>query len=223
MHQTQVSGFRKAIQIGVDSMEHAPLDALSDEDVGRMVDSKIPIVPTIKVWRDELLLDRITDLIENKGSDYLCPEPLRQTRAIMNIFQKGITPEMAKKEYFPNLALIERQLPVMMENVARLHQKGAAIGCGTDSGGTLFSFFGKFFEEIENLIAMGFSTFEALQSATLVNARILGLDDKLGTIEPGKLADFVVLDGDPLADIRALRAVHMVVKEGETAYKKREG
>jgi imidazolonepropionase-like amidohydrolase len=218
MHQTQVSGFRKAIELGVDSMEHAPLDALTDEDIGRMVDSNIPIVPTIKVWRDELLLDRVAELLEPEYNTYLCPEPLRQIRALLKTFKNGITPEMAKKAYFPNLAMIERQLPVMMENVARLHKNGVNIGCGTDSGGTEFSFFGRFYEEIENLMEMGFSAFEALQSAMTINARILHLDDKLGTIEPGKLADFVVLDGNPLKDISALRQVRMVVKQGTIVY-----
>jgi len=51
-----------------------------------------------------------------------------------------------------------------------------------------------------------------------VNARILQLDDKLGTLEAGKLADFVALDGNPLADIKALRRVRKVVKEGELIF-----
>lgn len=218
MHQTQVSGFRKAIELGVDSMEHAPLDVLTDEDIGQMVDSGIPIVPTIKVWRDELLQDRVAELISSEGDAYLCPESIRQTQAVLKMFKIGITQEMSKKKYFPDLVLLERQLPVMMENVKRLYKKGATIGCGTDSGGSLFSVFGRYYEEIENLMEVGLSAFEALKSATIGNARILRLEDKLGTIESGKLADFVVLDKDPLRDILALQQVRMVVKEGSIVF-----
>jgi imidazolonepropionase-like amidohydrolase len=72
---------------------------------------------------------------------------------------------------------------------------------------------------MDNLAEAGFTPFEVLLSATAVNARILRLEDKLGTLEPGKLADFVVLDGAPLADTAALRQVRMVVKEGEFVYR----
>ena len=68
------------------------------------------------------------------------------------------------------------------------------------------------------MLEVGLSPFEALRSATVENARILRLENNLGTIELGKLADFVVLDGDPLIDMTALRQVRMVVKEGAIAY-----
>ncbi len=216
MHQIWVSGFRKAVALGVDSMEHAPLDALTDDDIGRMTDAGIPIVPTLKVFGVSLL-----DWIDKEGENYLCPEPLRQVRALLKVYRKGVTLEMAQGEYYINTALLLRQFPVVMENVLKLHRAGATIGCGTDSGGLPFAVFGRIFEEIDNLVKAGFTPFEALRSATAVNARILRLEDKLGTLQPGKLADFTVLDGNPLADTTALRRVRMVVKEGAIVH--REG
>jgi len=218
MHQTQVSGFRKAIELGVDSMEHAPLDALTDEDICRMVGTGIPIVPTINVMREDLLLNQIAVWMDKEGENYFCPESLRQTRELLKLLQRGITPEIAQTGYYADKAMFIRQFPVLMENVRRLHTAGAVIGCGTDAGGAPFTVFGRFYEEIDSLLEVGLSPFEALQSATAVNARILHLEDKLGTIEPGKLADFVVLDGDPVTDTMALRQVRMVVKEGTIVY-----
>jgi imidazolonepropionase-like amidohydrolase len=220
MHQTWVSGFRKAVELRVDSMEHAPLDALTDEDIGRMVDTGIPIVPTGAIMRECVQLDRVALWMDTEGESYLCPESLRQTRALLRIYQGGITRAIAQKGYYLDIAMHERQVPVMMENVRRLHAAGAIIGCGTDSG-FLFSVFGRFHEEIENLLDVGLSPLEALRSATAVNARILRVEDKLGTLEPSKLADFVVLDGNPLADTMVLRRVKMVVKEGAIVH--REG
>jgi imidazolonepropionase-like amidohydrolase len=219
MHQLWVSGFRKAVEMGVDSMEHAPLDALTDEDIARMVDAGVPIVPTLEVFASIVNLPDWLDTAE--GEDYLCSEPLKQTREMLAIYRGGITPEMAKKEYYDDLSKLPRRFSVMMENVGRLHRTGATIGCGTDSGGAPFAVFGRIHAEIDNLMEAGMTPFEALRSATAVNARILHLDAKLGTIEPGKLADFVALDGNPLQDTTALRRVRAVVKAGDIVY--REG
>ncbi|MCK4681481.1 amidohydrolase family protein, partial [Candidatus Bipolaricaulota bacterium] len=104
MHQTQVSGFRKAIELGVDSMEHAPLDALTDEDICRMVDAGIPIVPTINVMREDLLLNQIAVWMDKEGENYLCPESLRQTRELLKLLQRGITSEIAQTGYYADKA-----------------------------------------------------------------------------------------------------------------------
>ena len=72
--------------------------------------------------------------------------------------------------------------------------------------------------ELELLVKAGMAPMQAIQSATRVGAEVLGLADDLGTIEAGKLADLVVVDGDPLADIRVLQdreRIVAVVKEGE--------
>ncbi len=68
--------------------------------------------------------------------------------------------------------------------------------------------------EIELLVAAGMSPAAALRSATSVNARILGLDDKLGAIREGLLADLVAVEGDPLREIGAVRRVRMVMQAG---------
>jgi imidazolonepropionase-like amidohydrolase len=64
------------------------------------------------------------------------------------------------------------------------------------------------------MVEAGLRPLEAIQTATLNAARMLGREAELGSIEPGKLADLVVLDADPLADIRNLRLVDHVVKGG---------
>jgi imidazolonepropionase-like amidohydrolase len=70
-------------------------------------------------------------------------------------------------------------------------------------------------EEIETLIEAGYGPMEAIKAATLGGAQLCGKDDELGTLEPGKLADFIVVEGNPLqAPTIALRKIKAVFKGG---------
>jgi imidazolonepropionase-like amidohydrolase len=68
--------------------------------------------------------------------------------------------------------------------------------------------------ELEQYVAGGLSPLEALRAVTVENAAALGAAGDLGTIAPGKLADLVMVDGNPLANIRDLRRVTRVMKDG---------
>jgi imidazolonepropionase-like amidohydrolase len=102
------------------------------------------------------------------------------------------------------------QLPVAMRNLATLDKAGVPIAMGTDTG-PLGRFQG-FFElmEMEMMVDAGLSPRTVLTSATLGAARCLRLDRELGSLEPGKWADFVVLDASPLTDMRNIRRQHSV-------------
>jgi imidazolonepropionase-like amidohydrolase len=100
---------------------------------------------------------------------------------------------------------------------------GVRIACGTDTGvpGTQF---GRNAEELAHLFAHGLTAERALRAATGDAAAVLGWTERLGTLEAGKLADLVLVDGDPLADIACLadRArIHLVVKGGVVAADRR--
>ncbi len=87
---------------------------------------------------------------------------------------------------------------------------------GADAG-TPFNGHGENLRELELLVGIGFSHMEAVRSATGVAADTLGLGSRLGTIEPGKWADLIVVEGDPLKDITVLRRkekIVVVMKDG---------
>ena len=69
--------------------------------------------------------------------------------------------------------------------------------------------------ELAAYVEAGFTPFQALQTATVNTAALLNVQDDLGTIEPGKLADLVIVDGNPLANIRDTSKVRAVIKNGE--------
>jgi imidazolonepropionase-like amidohydrolase len=86
-------------------------------------------------------------------------------------------------------------------------EAGVPIGVGTDSIGTIV-------EELQMLAEYGMRPGDALAAATAGNAKILGLDDQIGSIQEGLVADLVVLAADPLADFANLRRIEWVIQEG---------
>ncbi|MEL7230918.1 MAG: amidohydrolase family protein, partial [Pseudomonadota bacterium] len=102
--------------------------------------------------------------------------------------------------------------PLMLDMLRRAREGGVNIAFGTDTG---VSKHGENAEEFLLMIEAGFTPEEAIRSATLVAAEHLEMGDQVGSVEPGKFGDFVVLSSDPLADITALKSVMMVVKDGD--------
>jgi imidazolonepropionase-like amidohydrolase len=94
--------------------------------------------------------------------------------------------------------------------IGALHKAGVAIVPGSDTGLVGYGLH----REIELYVQAGMTPLEAIQSATIVSARAMKLDGELGTVEAGKRADLILVDGDPLADIRNLRKVSRVITNG---------
>ena len=95
-----------------------------------------------------------------------------------------------------------------------LHQSGVPIGAGTDTPITLAIPGYSLHTELELLVRSGLTPLQALASATLVPARFFSLETELGAIEQGRRADLVLLEANPLDDIRNTRAIAGVVTRG---------
>ena len=88
---------------------------------------------------------------------------------------------------------------------------GVQLAAGSDAG---VSPHGKNAYELEIYVKYGLTPTEAITTATVNAARLIGMEDKLGTIEAGKIADIIAVEVDPLQDIKALQNVSVVIKEG---------
>jgi imidazolonepropionase-like amidohydrolase len=94
--------------------------------------------------------------------------------------------------------------------VGALHRAGIPIVAGTDQTVPGYSLH----REMEIYVQAGFTPMEAIQAATIVSARVMGLDKELGTVEKGKRGDLILIDGNPLEDIRKTRNVEYVITNG---------
>ena len=98
--------------------------------------------------------------------------------------------------------------------VARMRDAGVPVAAGTDTPIRLAIPGESLHRELELLVESGFSPREALHAATIEPARFFGVDDEMGRIAPGQRADLLLLDGDPLVDVRHLRRIRGVVSRG---------
>ncbi|HET6502682.1 MAG TPA: amidohydrolase family protein [Amycolatopsis sp.] len=101
-----------------------------------------------------------------------------------------------------------------LNTFGRLHEAGVRIVAGTDAGWRFTPIDG-LAEEIKLLARAGLSTMEAIVSATGTAAATLGTDEEFGTLRPGLAADVLVVGGDPLRDLSALRDVRLVLQGGQ--------
>jgi len=113
-----------------------------------------------------------------------------------------------------------RNLAQGLANLKRVHDAGIPVALGTDAGNPLTLHGASVFMELEAMQAAGLRPVEVLRAATRTAAIAAGLDST-GTLAAGAVADLVVLDADPLADIRNVRRIALVVRRGEI-YTRRE-
>ena len=97
-------------------------------------------------------------------------------------------------------------------NFGIAYKAGVKIAFGTDSAVTKH---GDNADEFAMMVESGMTEMDAIRSATVVAAEVVEMSDTLGTIESGKIADIIAVDGNPLADITALQSVSVVIKDGK--------
>lgn len=149
------------------------------------------------------MTDEVIQLMKEKGT-YWVPT---------NMAGEWVTEKAKEPGYFPEIVRPKAAAigPAIKETFVRAHKAGVKIAFGTDSG---VSPHGQNAREFELMVAGGMSPMKAIQSATLEAARLLKIDQRLGTLEPQKTADIVAVKGNPLEHIRLMQEVTFVMKDG---------
>jgi len=128
---------------------------------------------------------------------------------------KRFTEQVVHEFNTDDLATRKRFVEKELEVVKAMHDAGIPFLAGTDTPPGVYVFPGfSLHEELQRFVAAGFTPMEALQTATLNPAKFLGMEDRLGTIEKGKLADMVLLDANPLDDIGNTQKIAAVIVSG---------
>jgi imidazolonepropionase-like amidohydrolase len=137
-------------------------------------------------------------------------------------FDESVAAQMAEQGtgVVPTLVPLNRSAPTLREQVLdcmrRMVTLGVPIVAGTDAGVSLVPF-DSLAGELEIYVAdLGLTPIQAIQAATGTAARVLGLGGTLGTLEPGRAADLVAVEGDPSVRISDVRSVRTVIKGGRT-------
>jgi imidazolonepropionase-like amidohydrolase len=129
-------------------------------------------------------------------------------------------PEIARRHGIPEWKIAERRKavadPGRFSDLVKAAEAGVPIAFGTDAGSPAVPH-DAIVPEMAFMVKLGLveGNYGAIQSATSVSARLNGLEDKLGTLEPGKVADVIVVEGNPLEDLDALSRVKMTIREGQ--------
>jgi imidazolonepropionase-like amidohydrolase len=152
-----------------------------------------------------LLDDEGAELMVQKGT-WLVPTIDVELRTLEMGASFGVEPVMMAKE-----KEVVRLKRAGFEKALKYHVK---IAFGVDDDPDYLT------REFDAMVAWGMKPVEALQAATINASKLLGIADQVGTIEPGKAADIVAVNGDPLTDIKAVNNVVLVMKAGEVVRSK---
>ncbi len=156
-----------------------------------------------------------------KNADYADGARFLDDPGVRLLFPASAVQTLASAEYHkkllasPDLEMIRKQAEMAAKNAKKIAAAGIPIALGTDSG--LPGNFPGLWEhrEMELLVRAGLTPMEVIHAATINGAKFLGVDKRYGSITPGKAADFIVLNADPLADITNTRKINAVWMNGK--------
>ncbi|HOT45783.1 MAG TPA: amidohydrolase family protein [Spirochaetota bacterium] len=214
LHSLSLKGIRKGIELKVDTLEHLPLEELTAEDVRMIKDAGITVIPTLiapGMYREDLMpvLRNIITATDN----YLVHQARKETLDIIGRVIAG-----KESSTMIDCHFLRKKYGTMVKNLTRLREAGVRISFGTDAGGTDTCLFGLPWLEMRLMSEAGMGNYQILETATRINAAVLGLGHELGTIETGRIADLVLVEGDPVKDLRNLSRVKKVWKSGELVH-----
>lgn len=234
VHVTSEEDMTTAVRLGVHALAHtltSRKDAiLSDQFVAEMAKTNTFQMTTLSIM-DASLIYYYPHRLDDPLLDLVVPKTEMDTardlekgreahRKLLSYFMPGPLKLMAGflsgGSYLKNRW--SQSLKNSKQGIMHLHQAGVPIVMGSDTvyvPFALYAFHGyTSLREIELLGEAGLSAAEAIKAATVTPARMLGLDNRIGTIEVGKEADLIVVSNNPLTDLRALRTIQWTIKGG---------
>jgi len=208
VHAPNLEDAKAAIAAGATALAHSVIDPLDDATIAAMKARPVFYLTTLDIF--EFLADT-RDFLDRVLSD---PMALRRLPSDVATRYRAVDYAETYRERYPNYEFIRRRLPVLADNVRRLRAAGVPVALGTD----MWAFAGLGVSiEMDCLARAGVPPLEVIRAASQTAARSLGLDADRGTLQTGKRADLLILTADPLRDVKNVRAIDAIYKNGEPA------
>lgn len=238
LHHTELFGLKNGLEGGIDSFEHMPCDKLvTDKEIEGLMNSKASIIPTASVpfglaherkgdpnWGKKNVLyiaEKRNQLMPGLLKTFCEPDVEKSS---IKTFNKLRDPASFEKYHilpYIDPSYFTAGADMGAKNTIKLYHAGVTFGAGND-GGVPFCFPGALPLELSLLEEQGIKTVDLIKMVTYSNAKIMGLEHSIGTIENGKLADLIITEKNPLHTVQHLSSPSMVFKEGEILFSKNQ-
>jgi imidazolonepropionase-like amidohydrolase len=206
VHAPNLADAKEAIADGATALAHGVIEPLDAGTVAIMKSRPVFYIPTMDIF--EFLADTRA-FVDSVLAD---PRASAGLAAATVALDRSSRYSDGYRERYPNFENVKRRLPALRENLRKLHAAGVPVALGTD----MWAFPGLGVSiEMDLYVRFGLSALDAIRAATQTAARSLGVDGDRGTLEKGKRADLLVLSADPLRDVRNVRAIAGIYKEGQ--------
>ncbi|MFT4092065.1 MAG: amidohydrolase family protein [Niabella sp.] len=212
-HVYYLSDARQLVADGVDVIGHSVRDSLLDDELIRQMKAKgVAYIPTLSLDEFAYIYARKPEWI-NDPFFKASLEPGVYGMITSDKYQNGLKNSPA---YAKNVKAFETAL----KNLKKLYDAGILIAMGTDSGAMPLRAQG-FSEhlELELMVQAGLTPLQSITVGTKNAAQVLKIDNHFGTIEKGKTADLLILNGNPAQDIKQSRNIYAVYKAGKKVSK----
>jgi imidazolonepropionase-like amidohydrolase len=208
VHAPMLEQAKVVLRAGADGLMHGIIDKpVDDEFVSLMKRNRACYVSTLVMF--EAVAD-ITDWVKREET---YDEKGIVPKAVIQALSSAAGAERFNS-LFTNTAFTKTHLPTLRANLKKVNDAGILIVTGTDTG--FFGVFTGLATHLELILhaEAGLKSADIIKAATINAARMIGREKDSGTIEEGKIADLLILDANPLDDIRNIKQIHRVVKGG---------
>ena len=212
VHATQLNTAKLAVHAGADVLVHSVRQPIDEEFVQMLLDGQVSYIPTLNVSANYNLafLDQLN--IEDHELEFAHPEVIGQLLDVRHLSHPDL--DWAKEN---RIALMKRDsMTKLIENynLKLLADSGVRIATGTDAGNIGTLHVSSYWREVQAMKMSGLSNFEILKASTIDAAVAVGKETEIGSIEPGKQADFLILNENPIESLEALLDIDKVFVKG---------
>jgi imidazolonepropionase-like amidohydrolase len=213
VHHNWSEDLVRILRHDIDTLEHLVYDrVIKDAEIELILKKGITVVPTLTISEGMARFEEKLDFLKSERAAEMFEEkPLKHLTWIAETWLnfKGESYDKAFGFWRAN----RKNFAGVQETARKLVAAGVPICAGTDLG-AVCAFPGELPDEIKRLHNVGMSKTDAIRAATINAARMLRVEDRLGSVEPGRNSDIIIIDGNPLEDLDALRRVRVVGKNG---------